>query len=117
MFNQHDQQQNQQQNQQPDHPIASASDNSPPFFWGVATSGYQSEGGYNGHGQPQNNWSHSEAKGVVMRTGEATEFWKRYEEDFQRCRNIGLNAFRLSLEWARIQPSPQTESAPAPTYD
>jgi len=28
-----------------------------PFLWGVATSPYQSEGGYNGPGQPQTNWA------------------------------------------------------------
>ena len=30
------------------------------FFWGVATSGYQSEGGYNGPGEPLNNWAWAE---------------------------------------------------------
>ena len=65
------------------------------FLWGVATSGYQSEGGYNGPGQPQNNWSRSEAKGAVMHTGKAAEFWTRYEEDFQTCQGMGLNSFRL----------------------
>jgi beta-glucosidase len=87
------------------------------FLWGVATSGYQSEGGYNGLGQPQNNWSIWEKQHKVMRTGTATEFWHRYEEDFQACQRIGLNSFRLGLEWARIQPSTAVESAPAPAFD
>ena len=67
------------------------------FLWGVATSGYQSEGGYNGVGQPQNNWSESEQKGKVMRTGNASEFWTRYPEDFSNCQKLGLNSFRLGL--------------------
>lgn len=87
------------------------------FLWGVATSGYQSEGGYNGFGEPQNNWSEWEKQGKVMPTKAATEFWMRYEEDFQTCQRIGLNSFRLGLEWARIQPSTQTEPAPAPAFD
>lgn len=87
------------------------------FLWGVATSGYQSEGGYNGVGQPQNNWSESEQKGKVMRTGNASEFWTRYQEDFQTCRNLGLNSFRLGVEWSRIQPTTSSELAPAPDYD
>ncbi|HEY9696828.1 MAG TPA: family 1 glycosylhydrolase [Trichocoleus sp.] len=87
------------------------------FLWGVATSGYQSEGGYNGSGQPQNNWSWSEAKGSVMRTGSATEFWTRYQEDFQLCQQLGLNAFRLGLEWARIQPCTDPQSRTAPPFD
>ncbi|HBE29865.1 MAG TPA: glycoside hydrolase family 1 protein, partial [Cyanobacteria bacterium UBA11368] len=65
------------------------------FLWGVATSGYQSEGGYNGTGQPQNNWSLWEQQGKVMQTGNASAFWHRYEDDFQTCQKLGLNAFRL----------------------
>jgi len=87
------------------------------FLWGVATSGYQSEGGYNGVGQPQNNWSESERKGKVMRTGNASEFWTRYPEDFFRCQQLGLNSFRLGLEWSRIQPITTSEISPAPHYD
>lgn len=87
------------------------------FLWGVATSGYQSEGGYNDLGQPQNNWSAWEHQGKVMRTKAAAEFWTRYEEDFQNCKRLGLNSFRLGLEWARIQPSTNTKSAPAPAFD
>jgi len=36
-----------------------------PFLWGVATSPYQSEGGYNGPGQPQTNWASAEARNDV----------------------------------------------------
>lgn len=89
----------------------------PPFLWGVATSGYQSEGGYNGSNQPQNNWASSEAHGKVMPTQNAAEFWTRYSEDFQRCQQMGLTAFRLGLEWARIQPSNLPHPHPAPKFD
>jgi 6-phospho-beta-galactosidase len=87
------------------------------FLWGVATSGYQSEGGYNSTADPKNNWFWEETHGNVMRTGNAAEFWTRYAADFQTCQQLGLKAFRLSLEWARIQPSTTAETAPAPAYD
>lgn len=87
------------------------------FLWGVATSGYQSEGGYNGPTDPKNNWVWDELQGSVMTTGAAAEFWTRYPDDFATCHELGLTAFRLSLEWARIQPSTTTDVAPAPTYD
>jgi beta-glucosidase len=87
------------------------------FLWGVATSGYQSEGGYNAPGDPQNNWTLEEARGNVMKTGQAAEFWTRYEEDFQRCQQMGLNSFRIGLEWARIQPSTSTTPTSAPPFD
>ena len=35
------------------------------FLWGVATSAYQSEGGYNGPGQPQTNWAQAEIDNLV----------------------------------------------------
>ena len=87
------------------------------FLWGVASSGYQCEGGYNGAGQPHNNWADLEAKQRVMRTGIAVDFWNRYEEDFARCRAMGLNAFRLSIEWARVQPSVSRKPSAAPDFD
>jgi len=88
-----------------------------PFLAGVATSGYQSEGGYNGPGQPQNNWAAHERTGRVARTGLAVDFWNRYEEDFHLCRGIGLNAFRLSIEWSRVQPSGPRGGISAPEFD
>jgi beta-glucosidase/6-phospho-beta-glucosidase/beta-galactosidase len=75
------------------------------FLWGVATSAYQAEGGYNGPGEPQTNWAAAEQRGEVAITGRTADFWNRYEEDFARCRELGLNAFRLGLEWSRIQPT------------
>ncbi len=87
------------------------------FLWGVATSAYQAEGGYNGVGEPQTNWAAAEASGDVAVAGAATDFWHRYEEDFARCRELGLKAFRLGLEWSRIQPSRTTKPASAPPFD
>jgi 6-phospho-beta-galactosidase len=88
-----------------------------PFLWGVATSGYQSEGGFNAPGQPQNNWTLSEQQGIAAPSGRAADFWTRYQEDFQACRSMGLNAFRLGLEWARIQPSTSQQPTQPPEFD
>jgi len=74
------------------------------FLWGVSTSPYQHEGGYNGEGQPRNNWYEWEAAGRVERSGRATDFWNRYEEDFDRAEMMGLTSYRLGIEWARLQP-------------
>ena len=87
------------------------------FLIGVATSGYQSEGGYNGPGEPKNNWGNCEATGRVQKTGAAVDFWNRYRGDYQLARGLGLNAFRLGLEWARIQPSTSTARGAAPEFD
>jgi beta-glucosidase len=75
------------------------------FFWGVATSGYQAEGGYNGPGEPLNNWAWAEAQGDVVPSGRTADFWTLAHDDFARCRDMGLNAFRMSIEWSRVQPT------------
>ena len=95
----------------------SAPDSSHEFLIGVATSGYQSEGGYNGRGQPHNNWGACEAAGRVAKTGLAVDFWNRYREDFALARGMGLNAFRLSIEWARVQPSRSDAPGHEPEFD
>lgn len=87
------------------------------FLVGVATSGYQCEGGFNGSGQPKNNWAAHEIAGKVARTGTATDFWNRYREDFELCRGMGLDAFRLSIEWARVQPGGSLEAGTATDFD
>jgi len=87
------------------------------FLWGVATSAYQSEGGYNGENQPQTNWSRAEQDKEVMPLGKAAEFWNRYAEDFALCQKMGLSAFRLSLEWSRIQPTFSSKPAAPPAFD
>src|SRR5688500_4518255 len=84
------------------------------FLWGVATSAYQSEGGYNGAGQPRTNWAVSEEGDDVAVTGDAADFWHRYEEDFERCRELGLTAFRLGIEWSRVQPTTIKDRSGAP---
>lgn len=88
-----------------------------PFLWGVATSGYQSEGGFNGPGQPQNNWATAERDGDAAPTGRAADFWTRWREDLARCHALGLNAFRLGVEWARVQPTTTDAPGPPPPFD
>lgn len=74
------------------------------FRFGVATAGFQIEGGYNGPGEPANNWSWWEAAGRVEPSGIALDFWNRYEQHLDRAAAAGCDAFRLSVEWARCEP-------------
>ena len=64
------------------------------FLWGVSSCPYQHEGGYNGEGEPQNNWAAWERSGKVARSGRSVDFWNRYEEDFDRAE---MMANRISL--------------------
>jgi hypothetical protein len=76
------------------------------FAIGVSTAGFQVEGGYNGDGQPHNNWLNWEHTGRVERSGTACDFWRHPEEALDRAASIGCTAFRLSVEWARLEPEP-----------
>jgi beta-glucosidase len=72
------------------------------FTFGVATSAYQVEGGI------ENDWAQWERAGKLkqphMRCGRAVDHWNRYEEDYSLALQAGATAFRVSLEWARIEP-------------
>ncbi len=76
------------------------------FRFGVATAGFQIEGGFNGPSDPTNNWVRWERSGRVEPSGIAVDFWNRYEEHLDRVAAMGCDAFRLSVEWARVEPWP-----------
>lgn len=74
------------------------------FRFGVATAGFQIEGGYNGRDEPSNNWSWWEAEGRVEPSGIALDFWNGHEQHLDRAAAAGCDAFRMSIEWARCEP-------------
>ncbi len=76
------------------------------MLFGVATSGFQIEGGYNGPSQPANNWGHWERDGRVPPAGRALDFWNDHEPILDRAAAAGCRTIRLSVEWARCEPSP-----------
>jgi beta-glucosidase len=73
-----------------------------PFLWGAATSSHQVEGG-NRH----NDWWHWEEQGKIeggARSGAASDHRTRFREDMRLAAELGLNSYRFSIEWSRIQP-------------
>jgi 6-phospho-beta-galactosidase len=68
----------------------------------VATAGFQVEGGFNGSGDPANNWLAWEQVGRVEPSGNAVGFFDRPEEALDRAAGLGCDSFRLSVEWARV---------------
>jgi beta-glucosidase len=74
------------------------------FLFGVATAGFQVEGGFNGPGEPANNWLAWEQTGRVEPSGNAVGFWARPEEALDRAAALGCDSFRLGVEWARVMP-------------
>lgn len=75
------------------------------FLWGTATAAHQVEGN-----NTNNQWWQWEQDGHTNgRSGLACDWWGgRWREDFDRAAEAGQNAHRLSVEWSRIQPAPDT---------
>ncbi len=72
------------------------------FLWGAATSAHQTEGL-----NRNTDWWRSEQAGrVPHRSGVACDAWHRWREDLEILRALGLNTYRMSVEWARIEPTP-----------
>src|SRR5262249_54969784 len=74
----------------------------PGFRWGISTSAYQVEGG-----DTPSQWHAWEAAGRI-KTGDvrglACDWWANAERDMDLARDMGVNALRLSLDWARCEP-------------
>ncbi len=72
------------------------------FFIGAATAAHQVEGN-NIH---SDYWAqeHMPHTSFSEPSGEACDHYHRYEEDIRLLAEAGLNAYRFSVEWARIEP-------------
>ncbi|MDN5757685.1 MAG: family 1 glycosylhydrolase [Tomitella sp.] len=82
------------------------------FHWGVAMSEFQS-GGY----FPDSNWTRY-AEQSADPYENSVDFYHRYPEDIQRAADLGVDTFRLSIEWARLEPQPgQWDEAAFEYYD
>jgi beta-glucosidase len=80
------------------------------FRFGAATAAHQVEGGTSG-----NNWTRWEdhvrpdgRPGILTgeRAGQASDHWERFDDDVELMVALGLDTYRFSLEWSRLEPSP-----------
>jgi len=98
----------------------------PGFLWGASTSAYQVEGGN------VNDWSQWEEANADRLVSEAKSYWQpwqkekfpemfnpdnyfcgracdsynRYEEDLDLVKNLNCGAYRMGIEWSRVEPEP-----------
>ncbi len=81
------------------------------FAFGVAMSQYQSSGDEPATGDTPvaSNWSRwldlDRAKGK-QRNPRGNGFVEHYAADIQRAKDLGIDTFRISIDWARIEPTP-----------
>lgn len=66
------------------------------FLWGVATSAFQLEG------SPYADWTSWDS--ILDSNPEVTNHYALYKEDLCLLKELGVNSYRFSFEWSRIQP-------------
>jgi beta-glucosidase len=81
----------------------------PGFLWGTATSAYQIEGAEQEDGRTPSIWDtfcrtpgkvHAGETGAV-----ATDHYHRWRQDVAMMADLGVNAYRFSVSWPRVQPT------------
>ncbi len=72
------------------------------FLFGVATAAYQIEGT---HKKFDTIWDHHEDLiSDHSNCDVACDFYHRYEEDIKYIERLGVDVYRMSISWARVQP-------------
>lgn len=74
------------------------------FLIGASTAAHQVEG----NNVNSDYWAmeHMEYTSFNEPSGDAVDHYNRYEEDIRMLAEAGLNAYRFSIEWARVEPQP-----------
>lgn len=72
------------------------------FLWGVSTAGHQVDG--NDDSSDTTFLEHVEPSVFKEPAGDACRSWKCWEDDLDCVQSMGLNSYRFSIEWCRIEP-------------
>ena len=94
------------------------------FLWGGAVAAHQIEGAYNrdgkglstadvltaGNQKVARKITEGLEEGLYYPNHEAIDFYSNYKEDIKLFKELGLKAFRTSINWARIFPNGDDES-------
>jgi beta-glucosidase len=87
------------------------------FVWGAATAAYQIEGSAGSDGRGVSIWDTFARTPGRVRNGDtgdvAADHYNRWRGDVALMRELGLNAYRFSIAWPRVQP--EGKGAPNPS--
>jgi beta-glucosidase len=74
------------------------------FLWGAATAGHQVEG----NNSNSDTWFLENTTPTVFAepSGDAVNSFMLWQKDLDLVKSLGLNSYRFSIEWARIEPEP-----------
>jgi beta-glucosidase len=88
----------------------------PDFVWGVATSSFQIEGAAHEDGKGESIWDvFCRQPGAIAdaSNGErACDHFHRLDDDLDLIASLGVNAYRFSIAWPRVQPAGHGEFNP-----
>ncbi|XP_060532763.1 myrosinase 1-like [Cylas formicarius] len=84
------------------------------FQFGLSTSAYQIEGGWNEGGKGESMWDRyfheNTSRSLDGYNGDVTcDSYHRWEEDVQILKDIGVDVYRFSIAWTRILPDGTTK--------
>ncbi|WP_431900825.1 GH1 family beta-glucosidase [Nonomuraea sp. bgisy101] len=86
------------------------------FLWGTATAAYQIEGAVHEDGRGASIWdtfAHQPGRTRDGHTGDvACDHYHRWPDDLELMTGLGVNAYRFSIAWPRIQPGGSGEVNP-----
>lgn len=78
------------------------------FAWGTATAAFQIEGAPRADGKGESMWDRFTHTPGKIERGEdadvACDHYHRWRDDVALMANMGLNAYRFSVAWTRVQP-------------
>ncbi|SFR17048.1 beta-glucosidase [Lentzea waywayandensis] len=75
------------------------------FLWGVSTSAFQIEGAFTAGGRGPSVWDEFSPVHENQDASVACDHYNRWREDVALMTQLGVNAYRFSIAWPRIQPS------------
>lgn len=91
------------------HPLGQAAAFPKDFVWGVATSAFQIEGATDADGKGPSIWdTFCQVPGAIADASDgsvACEHYVRCSEDLDLIAKLGVNAYRFSTSWPRVQPT------------
>lgn len=70
------------------------------FLWGTATAAHQVEG----DDIHSANWHEEQRNHYPEPSGMACNFWELYPDDMKLMKELGYQAFRMSVGWGRLEP-------------
>jgi beta-glucosidase len=80
-----------------------------PFAWGISTSSLQYEDRSKKSGTKEyfeRDWDILVQDKKAPPVGNALYSWSHFDKDLKALKKIGVNSYRFSIEWARVEPRP-----------